>query len=237
VSDPPGGQEELGNGPEDESPWSRQLRLPDWARSGWARALAGVVVAGVLLVALWQAGGLGSAASKPAPSTRPSAAAEPAGPAEAQPSLLPQDFVAVGEICPPVTDGSHTLVVSFTLKNISSVPVTVRSVQPLLPLRGLDAVSTDIAGGTCAQTTGAPANLVLPVGDNLVVTFRFLLPDTCPKPYPIEAKTQVLVAPVGGSPQPSGAPALSLHESDVGVFDDLGAIHFDTCPPSVVGQD
>jgi len=148
----------------------------------------------------------------------PSGSVTAAGPA--------QTYVQVAEICPPVTDGLHALVVSFILRNVSTVPVTVRSVQPQLPLGGLDVVSTDVSGGTCAATTGAPAGLDLPAGGQLVVAFRFLLPGTCPQALPIQARTVVLVGPAS-SGNAESAPAVS---GDLGVFNDLGSIRFSDCP-------
>lgn len=223
--------DEISHGPDEEPHWSRELRPPGWMRSRWVRATAAAVVVAVAVVV---GGGalLNTPASTPAGSgARPTAGS--AAPASADPGIssvgqLPQDFVAVGEICPPVTDGRHTLTVSFTLRNIAQIPITIRSVQPLLPLGGLSAVSTDIAGGTCTASTGAPADLVIAVGDSVVVTFRFLLPATCPQPLPIQARTVILTGPAS-SGEASGAPGVSLIENDVGVFDDLGAITFDTC--------
>lgn len=219
--------EEINQGPEQEPPWSREFRLPSWTRAGWVRGTAAAVVVALVVLGVF----LQNPVARPAAGARPTAGAASlpsAGPGAASPGALPADVVAVGEICPPVTDGRRTLVVSFTLKNIAVIPITIRSVRPLLPLGGLTTVSTDISSGTCAARSGAPADLVLPVGDYLVVTFRFLLPSTCPQPLPIQAKALILTGPAS-SGEASGAPGVSLLENDVGVFDDLGAIKFNTC--------
>jgi hypothetical protein len=228
--------DEISQGPEEEPHWSRGVRLPGWLRGPWVRGTAVAVVVAVTVVV-----GGGALLNQPvsSPGGRPTtgsadpAASDPdsAGPGVSSQSLLPADFVAVGEICPSVTDGRHTLTVSFTLRNIAQIPITIRSVQPLLPLGGLTTVSTDISGGTCAASAGAPADLVIPVGDDVVVTFRFLLPATCPQPLPIAVRTVFLIGPAS-SGEASGAPGVSLLQDDVGVFDDLGAIKFDTCTPS-----
>jgi len=140
-----------------------------------------------------------------------------------------QQLVQVVAICPPVTDGAHALVVSFVLRNVSAVPVTVRSVQPLLPLGGLDTVAIDISGGSCAATSGAPGGLDLAAGGDLVVSFRFLLPGTCPQALPIRARTVVLVSPAS-SGNPVDTAGVRTVGDDLPVFNDLGPIRFSTCP-------
>jgi CDGSH-type Zn-finger protein len=227
-----GEPEQLSSGPEREPRWSPRGQLPGrlvalrsrlavarWVRARRVRAAASLVVVaatGFWLVDASPEPGAGASG----PRSTPSAGAS---------GTPGQQYVEVGEICPPVTDGLHTLVVSFTLRNISTVPVTVRSVQPLLPLAGLDTVATDISGGTCSATTGAPADLDLPAGGSLVVTFRFLLPGTCPQALPILARTKILVGPAS-SGNFQGAPGVSVVQNDVGVLDDLGAIRFADCP-------
>ena len=141
-----------------------------------------------------------------------------------------QRLVQVAGICPPVTDGRHALVVSFVLRNVSAAAVTVRSVQPLLPLGGLDAVAIDISGGSCAATSAAPGGLDLAAGGDLVVSFRFLLPGTCPQALPIQARTEVLVSPAVSDTPVDAATAVG---DDLPVFNDLGSIRFSTCPAAV----
>ena len=128
----------------------------------------------------------------------------------------PQYF-DVGTICPAVTDRVHTLLLSFTLTNITTATVTVERVEPVLPLQGLRTVSIDIAGGTCDEHRGAPTALEVPAGTALLVTFRFLLPATCPKPLPVQVRVDVR----------SGSAVLT---TVVPLYNDLGAVNFDTCP-------
>lgn len=234
--------EEISSGPEREPRWAPAGQLPrqvvalrsrcEQARAAgarlWARGVrlrrvgAGMALAVVTAAAVW-------VVDSPPPSGPGSAGRHAPSASPETPVAAGQQYVEVGEVCPPQTDGVGVLVVSFTLRNISGGPVSVRSVQPLLPLGGLDAVSTDISGGTCAATTGAPADLDLPVDGTLVVTFRFLLPGTCPQALPIQARTTILVGPalsVGAGE----APAVSLVNHDAGVLADLGAIRFADCP-------
>ena len=215
LPDPP---EVIGSGQGPRPRWfprGPRRRSPRWVRSRWPRAT--LTLAGVAAALWWLLQQPGSR-----PPTPPTQAPAPV-------TQATQQFVQVVEICPPATDGRHALVVSFILRNISAVPVTVRSVQPLLPLGGLDAVATDISGGTCAATSGAPAGLDLAAGGDLVVSFRFLLPGTCPAALPIQARTEVLVSPVLPGDTVTAATARVVGD-DAPVFNDLGSIRFSTCP-------
>jgi len=211
--------DEIASGPAGAPRGSPGRNFAAWS---WARR-AGTVVA-LVAAAVWLTRSVGGAGHPAARTTAPPTASAPATATSS--FSLDQAFVEVSEICPPVTDGVHSLVVSFILRNISAVPVAVLSVQPLLPLHGLSAVATDISGGSCARTTGAPAGLALAVGGQVVVSFRFVLPGTCPQALPIQARTQILVGPAQSAAGPS------LVQDDLPVLNDLGAIRFDTCPAS-----
>jgi hypothetical protein len=225
---PGGARDEIGNEPDElgrgpsrtaAAPPSRWASWAAWPF--WARALAGAgLIAGAIGYGLLRGYGKPHA---PIPSPIPSAPTASAAPA------LPGTYVRVSRICQPVTDHRHVLTLSFLLTNVADVPVTVSAVQPLLPLGGLDTVSIDIAGGTCSAPEVAPAGLDLPIGDSLLVTFRFLLPATCPQPLPVQVRALVVSGPASSGNQP-GAPGVTTTRNDLPLFPDLGAIPFDSCP-------
>ena len=195
------GREEIGQGP-DGAPVLARLPVPPW----WARVLAAVVVAllgWALLV--HQARHAKPAVASAAPSASPS----PTAPVVA-------DF-NLGTLCRPVTDGRTTLLVSFTVINLSPATVRVTGIEPVLPLGGLRVVSSDVASGSCGAPRVAPAGLDVVSGASLLVTFRFLLPPGCPQALPVQAGVKVQTQ--------AGVVA-----DVVPVYPDLGSIAFHTCP-------
>jgi hypothetical protein len=199
------GREEIGQGP-DRPPVLARLPVPPW----WARVLAAVVVAllgGALL--LHQA----RHAKPKGPSTAPSAASS-GSPSPTAPVVA--DF-NLGTFCKPVTDGRTTLLLAFTVINLSQATAKVTGVEPVLPLGGLRVVSTDVSGGSCGAPRVAPAGLDVVSGGSLLVTFRFLLPPGCPQPLPVQVAVQVQTQ--------AGVVA-----DVVPVYPDLGSIAFHTCP-------
>jgi hypothetical protein len=134
--------------------------------------------------------------------------------------VLPTDLadtLSIGKVCPARSDGHSTLVVSFELVNIGISNVTVIDVKPLLPLPGLHPEGRTLAGGSCQRLgTETPAGLMSP-DDRRLFTMLFRLPPTCPQASPVQASIRVRVNQMIGT-------------TTVAVFNDLGAVTFDTCP-------
>lgn len=140
------------------------------------------------------------------------------GPTRALPSLDPALAITSSQDVCTKTDHRRTLTVSFGLVNLSSEPVVVRSVKPVLPLGGLRLTHQSIGLASCRQVFGASQSRVLTAGGSLVVLFTFELPKACPKPLPVEA--EVTVSRRDGS-RGIGEP--------VPVLSDLGGLQFDQC--------
>jgi hypothetical protein len=155
---------------------------------------------------------------------RSTVAAHPASTAStgpARPALVQQPaapFVAVGDICPVVTDHRHVLTVSFTLVGLTPELVRVTGVEPVLPLGGLRPLATTVEGGTCVRPHSVVNRVVLP-SEGLLVTMRLALPKGCPQAFPVMANIHELV---DGRPVIDGVPVLS----------DLGNVTFVTCEPT-----
>ena len=206
----PGGPDERPPEDPDEISQGRD-RVPFWGRLP-RRLRLGAVVAVVAVVA--------SAIAVEVGRSRPpggSARRTPGTTTTATPGAAPATF-AVGTLCPPVTDHATTLLLSFTLVNLTAAPVTVVRIEPHLPLQGLDTVSINIAGGGCDEHRAAPAGLDVRPGQSLRVTFRLLLRQTCPQPLPVQARVDVRTS------------AQDVVTEIVPVYADLGGIAFDTCP-------
>ncbi|HST85367.1 MAG TPA: hypothetical protein VLL08_26745 [Kineosporiaceae bacterium] len=125
--------------------------------------------------------------------------------------------LGLGRICPAVTDGRKALAVSFNLVNLSDTAVTVMDVEPRLPLGGLRPSGPNTAGGTCEHPgRRAPGGLLFP-GDTQLITMRFRLPKKCPQAYPVQARVALRVNQMVGM-------------TTVPVYNDLGAVVFDSCP-------
>ncbi len=206
-------REEIGQGP-DRPPVLARLPLPPW----WARVVAAVVVVvlgGALL--LHQTRHAKPRGPSTAPSAAPSAGSSAASSGSASPTAPVVADFNLGTFCKPVTDGRTTLVVAFTVINLSQATAKVTGVEPVLPLGGLRVVSTDVSGGSCGAPRVAPAGLDVVSGASLLVTFRFLLPPGCPQALPVQVAVQVQTQ--------AGVVA-----DVVPVYPDLGSIAFHTCP-------
>lgn len=199
---PPEDPDEISQGRDRVPFWGR---LPHRLRLG-AVVLAVAVAAAAIAVEVGRSRPPGGSAGRSPGSTR-----------TATPGAAPATF-AVGALCPPVTDHATTLLLSFTLVNLTAAPVTVVRIEPYLPLQGLDTVSINIAGGGCDEHHAAPAGLEVPPGQSLRVTFRLLLRPTCPQPLPVQARVDVRTS------------AQDVVTEIVPVYADLGSIAFNTCP-------
>jgi hypothetical protein len=129
----------------------------------------------------------------------------------------PDERLALGRICPAVTDGSSTLAVSFTLVNISTRDVTLLDVEPVLPIGGLKPHGPNTAGGTCEHPLKETPGGLLGPGATQLITMHFRLPKECPQPFPVQAQIKLRANQMVGM-------------TTVGVYSDLGSIDFDTCP-------
>lgn len=193
----------LGHGSDEPPGYVRLPTPPPWLRI-LAAALV-VVLAGAVLLHQQR-----KHAVRPSP--QPTTTTSPGD--------FPPGFFNVGTICTPLTDGINTLVLSFTLTNISPSTATVVRVEPVLPLQGLTTASIDIAGGTCTERAGAPTLLEVDPGASLLVSFRFLLPQgQCPKPLPVQARVDVRTV-------------AAVITDVVPVYPDLGSIDFASCHAS-----
>ena len=129
----------------------------------------------------------------------------------------PAEKLNIGGICPAVTDGAKTLIVAFTLVNISTMDVTLIDVKPVLPAGGLRLLGANRAGGTCDHPgTEAVGGLLTP-GETQLITVRFRLPKVCPQAYPLQSRVRLVANQMVGT-------------TTVPVFSDLGLITFDSCP-------
>ncbi|HEY6747986.1 MAG TPA: hypothetical protein VI357_20010 [Mycobacteriales bacterium] len=142
-------------------------------------------------------------------------------------SVPPTPALALGDVCRPArVTGPNALDVSFSLRNNSSAPATLVSVEPRLPLAGLLERGYTIRSGTCAQdgrtVTDSRLERVNPIqvppAGWVVATLHFALPDTCPKPYPVQAVVTEL-------PEPD-APTIS---TPYPLLPDLGDVSFPSC--------
>ena len=188
-------------------------RVPFWARLP-RRFRVGAVVLVVAVAAAAIAVEVGR--SRPPGGSAGPALPMPGTTRTATPGAAPATF-AVGALCPPVTDHATTLLLSFTLVNLTAAPATVVRIEPFLPLQGLDTVSINIAGGGCDEHRAAPAGLDVRPGQSLRVTFRLLLRPTCPQPLPVQARVDVRTS------------AQDVVTEIVPVYADLGSIAFDSC--------
>jgi hypothetical protein len=143
-------------------------------------------------------------------------------------SLPPTPSIAFGDVCRPVRAiGPNALDVSFSLRNNSSAPVALISVQPDLPLAGLLERGYTIRAGTCPATgrtitdnrLGRARPVELAPAGWVVATLHFALPDKCPKPYPVSAYVTEMQDPA--------APSISTHYP---VLADLGGVSFPNFP-------
>jgi hypothetical protein len=192
------GGDELRQGPEQGS------RLV--ARWMTTVVLVVLVVAGA--VAVLRNDGSRRAAPTPQPSNSPTHR-----PPSANPELL---ITSSQDVCTK-TDHRRTLTVSFGLVNLSSQPVVVEKVKPVLPLGGLRLTHQSIGLASCRRVFGAQESRALTAGGSLVVLFTFDLPKDCPKPLPVEAEVTV-----------SNSDGLRIREP-IHVLSDLGGLEFDQC--------
>jgi hypothetical protein len=151
------------------------------------------------------------------PPAGPPAVQMPPPPGQLAPPTGALPALSVGELCRPVrTDGRTRLGVSFTLVNTLDNPVTLVRVEPVFPLRGLRALSTEIRSGSCAAP-GPPVRTGEIRGHGTVLAVFLLgLPPTCPAPLPVQAR---VAERRGTSPVVATVPLLN----------DLGTLHFTTC--------
>jgi hypothetical protein len=132
-------------------------------------------------------------------------------------AVQPAEKLQLGRICPAVTDGRTTLIVSFNLVNVSTTPITVMDVRPVMPIGGLRPRGPNTAGGTCEHPgSEAPGGLLAP-GATQLVTMRFRLPEDCPQAFPVEVRIRLRVHQMVGT-------------TTVPVHSELGSINFDSCP-------
>jgi hypothetical protein len=135
------------------------------------------------------------------------------------PSTVAVPLVAVGvpNTCPSSVDG-RVLTLSFTLQNVSSVPLTVSEVTPTYPLGQMQSLGVSIVGtGRCEAPDPSVQSHRLEPGASLAVRFRLALPRECPAPYPVAARVLLQVGD-------------QTVEKDTPVYPDLGGIAFPNCP-------
>lgn len=197
----------LGQSENDEPPRPHPLT--------WVALAVGCLLAGVVLMLL---NGPAEPAAAPLPTSTPTGpfAGLLGGKGINLTTVEPQSL-GLGRICSAVTDGRRSLSVSFTLVNIGTRDVTVIDVAPVLPIGGLRPLGPNQAGGTCEHPEKqAPGGLLTP-GATQLITMRFQLPSRCPQPYPVQARVKLRVNEMVGT-------------TTVAVYNDLGAVDFDTCP-------
>ena len=143
-------------------------------------------------------------------------------------SLPPTPVLALGDVCQPVrATGPNGLDVSFSLRNNSTAPARLVSVEPELPLAGLLERGYTIRSGTCPATgrtltdsrLGRGRPIDVPPAGWVVATLHFALPGQCPQPYPVQAVVTEL-------PDPT-APSISTRYP---LLPDLGEVSFASCP-------
>ena len=153
--------------------------------------------------------------------TEPLAGPTPAHPGVARTGLSliehPAEKLNIGGMCPAVTDGAKTLIVSFTLVNISTMDVVLMDVKPVLPVGGLRSLGANRAGGTCEHPATEAVGGLLTPGESQLITMRFRLPKVCPQAYPLQSRVRLVVNQMVGT-------------TTVPVYSDLGVITFDSCP-------
>jgi hypothetical protein len=125
-----------------------------WPRWVWVVGGVALVVVGALLV-------VRSGPMLPAGDARPPASVRPSPSTQ-----VPLVAVGVPDVCPGFVSG-RVLTLSFTLQNVSSVPMTIGEVTPSYPLGQM--------------------------GATLAVRFRLALPPECPAPYPVAARVVLQV--------------------------------------------
>jgi len=178
----------------------------------WVAVAVGAVLAGVLILVF-------TGGDEPLDEPVPTAAALPGPSVRSDLALAfgPGQNLALGRICPAVTDGRKTLTVSFTLVNVGDLNVTLVDVKPVLPMAGLRPRGPNVAGGTCEEPGTDPPGGLLTPGDTQLITMRFRLPAECPQPYPVQARVRLRVNQMVGM-------------TTVSVYDDLGTVDFNSCP-------
>jgi len=152
----------------------------------------------------------------PVPSSSSVPGPHPAG--DPAPAAGPnqRQYLSVTTICAPVTDGRHTLAVSFEVSDVSDYPVQLNAVDGVLPGGGLRQHGPATRGGDCRDDGALPvADTVLP-GESRFYTLTFDLPQRCPARYPIQVR-------VGFVAEGFTETSLSLLYSDLSVPD------FDRC--------
>lgn len=182
-------------------------------RPRWLTAVGVVVVLVAAGIALHSEADRRARAADDA--ARRAAAARPTPPRLASGSSL-----AIGALCAPQTDHHTSLALPFTLLPRGDQKVTLESVRPVLPLDGLTLLATELSSGSCGTpgtTTGPPP---LAVTAQLLVTFTFSLPPTCPQPLPVGVRLDARQGEGG------------VITTELPLYVDLGGIAFDTCKPS-----
>jgi hypothetical protein len=172
---------------------------------GWIAIAVVCVLAGVVFLVLRDSG---EPVADPQPQPTSSAPSQPLDPAKR---------LVIASTCAPVTDGRKALAVSFELQNVGTIDITLIEVQPVLPLPGLRARGPVTAGGTCERPgSQSPGGLITP-GSKQLITMRFRLPPECPAPYPVQVWLRLRANQMVGT-------------TTTPIYNDLGAVHFDTCP-------
>ncbi len=125
--------------------------------------------------------------------------------------------LVLGYTCPGFTVGGETLAVSFQLVNFGQQDVTLLSINPKLPKRGLTVAGGPTMGGACSEPGNDPPGGLLGPGDSRLITLRFARPAVC---SPAAAKPQHLDISVQ---QMVGATTTATKS-------DLGLLSFSVCP-------
>lgn len=195
------GADELRRGSE-----HRSASVPRWVT---APVIAVLVSAGAVAV-LHGGGSLrADAAPSPTPTTSPTRMSE---------SVDPLTMITSSDGVCTKTDHRRSVTISFGVVNLSSVPVVVRKVTPVLPLGGLRLSHQSIGLASCGQLQGTQGTRVLTPGRSLIVLFTFALSKQCPAPFPVQA--EVTVSRVGGLRQVGVT---------VPLLNDLGGLEFEQC--------
>jgi hypothetical protein len=121
----------------------------------------------------------------------------------------------------------HALQLGVEIVNQSDRTVTLRQIEPVLPIGGLKAVASQ--WGTCGalpdldqvqSTTGQSTTLGPGATGWLTVTFDVMI--SCPQPLPVQFKISYMLAG-------------SLGVADLNGFADLGQVHYSNCGTNPLG--
>jgi hypothetical protein len=148
----------------------------------------------------------------------PSGNAHPAASVRTSPTTqIPLVAIGVPHLCPGYVTG-RVLTLSFTLENVSTVPLTVSEVTPTYPLGQMQTLESTIVGvGGCDAPDPSVQSHRLEPGASLAVRFRLVVPPECPAPYPVAARALLQIGD-------------QTVEKDTPVYSDLGSVTFPNCP-------